>query len=299
MDRLSSPEALDTLLTVTKPRQWLALTGLLVLILIALLWAFTGEIVVRQSVHAALVGSGGLDSIIVKESGEIRDIRVKAGEYVTRGQVVARINRENLVQDISDLEMLYGQDPDPERKQELESLRQELEKTSVIISRESGRVVRLNAEAGDIVTSGSSLMEISVMGKQVKDLIGVLYAPLSKGRLIQPGMPVYLYPSMVKKEEYGYMYGRVNQISEFSVDKTEINRMIGSDSLITFLTQDEAVLEVLVDLQLDPDTFSGYAWSSSSGPDLQLESETLCTADIILGTKKPIELIIPSLSGRL
>ena len=299
MDRLSSPEALDALLMVTRPRQWLALCGLFVLIIISIVWAFTGEIVVRESVNAALVSSGGLDSIIVKEGGEIRDIRIKAGDYVKRGEVIARLNREDLVRRILDFEDTYGSHLSLAQKTEIDILKDELEQSSVVVAKNSGRVVRVNASVGDIIPSGFSLIEISVMGDQVKDLVGVMYAPLSMGRLIRPGMSVYIYPSMVKKEEFGYMYGRVNEISKFTVDHSEINKMIGSDALISNLTQDQAVLQVLVDLQLNPDTVSGYEWSSSEGPNLQLESETLCSADIILGTRKPIELIFPTISSLL
>lgn len=294
LDRLSSPEALDKLLIVTKPRQWLALSGLLVLIAIGLIWAFTGNIVIRQSANAALVSSGGLDTIIVKQGGELRDVRFEAGDFINAGDVVARLNREDLVSQINALQHVAN--PTKDQTKHLAELRTTLDQESVVISKESGRVVRVNAEAGDILNPAFPLIELSVMGNQVKNLVGVLYVPLSQGRLVKPGMPVYIYPSMVKKEEYGYMVGRVNEISQFSVDRSEIKKMIGSDELITYLTRNQAVLEVLVDLQLDPKTYSGYAWSSSQGPDLQLESETLCTADIILGSKKPIELILPTFS---
>ncbi|HAE55215.1 MAG TPA: NHLP bacteriocin system secretion protein, partial [Acidimicrobiaceae bacterium] len=44
LDRLSSPEQLDQLMTVTKPRAWLVLGGIGLLLMTFMVWSILGQI---------------------------------------------------------------------------------------------------------------------------------------------------------------------------------------------------------------------------------------------------------------
>ena len=45
----------------------------------------------------------------------------------------------------------------------------------------------------------------------------------------------------------------------------------------------------------DPDTPTGYAWSSSSGPDATLQSGTVAAATVAVEQQRPLALVIPAL----
>ena len=55
LERLSLPEQLDQLMAVTGPRGWIALAGIGLLLLIAILWSVLGRVATRVST-ANLVG---------------------------------------------------------------------------------------------------------------------------------------------------------------------------------------------------------------------------------------------------
>ena len=61
LDRLSSPEQLDTLLRITRPHAWLALVALAVLLGVGLFWSVTARLPIEMSAPALLVQSDVTD----------------------------------------------------------------------------------------------------------------------------------------------------------------------------------------------------------------------------------------------
>jgi HlyD family secretion protein len=59
------------------------------------------------------------------------------------------------------------------------------------------------------------------------------------------------------------------------------------------------VTEVRVALERDPNTVSGFRWSSPGGPPVKLSAGTIATAEIVTETRAPITLIIPILRQKL
>lgn len=101
-----------------------------------------------------------------------------------------------------------------EAEQKLASLRMQLESTSRIVSTRAGRVTEVFKERGDMVTSGEALLGLEV-SSQNADLSMVAYFSPYQGKMIKPGMPVHLTPSVVRAEEFGYIMGKVEHVSLF------------------------------------------------------------------------------------
>ena len=100
LERLSSPEQLNQKLTVVSPVGWLALASLAILIFAAVLWGFMGSISNKIQGGGVLMYGDGIVSLTSQTGGQITDINVQAGEYVERGQVIARVSQEELVRQI-------------------------------------------------------------------------------------------------------------------------------------------------------------------------------------------------------
>jgi HlyD family secretion protein len=99
MDRLSSPEELDSLLQVTSAEGWLALTGICTLIAAIVLWSIFGELPIKVSAEQCiLVKSGGVNIVTTSAGGRVSDISVEAGDTVTRGQIIGRIDQYEILQ---------------------------------------------------------------------------------------------------------------------------------------------------------------------------------------------------------
>ena len=93
LERLSSPEQLDLMMEVTNTRSWIALTGLGLLLTVALVWAFVGTVPTKVQAQGVLIRPGGVFDIYAQGTGQVGQVLVKEGDTVALGQVVARVSR--------------------------------------------------------------------------------------------------------------------------------------------------------------------------------------------------------------
>jgi len=104
LDRLSSPEQLDQKITVISPIGWAAILSLAILILAALAWGFLGIVFNKVYGSGLLMYGDGIVSITSQTSGQITDVCVRAGNYVEKGQIIARVTQEDLTQRIEQVQ---------------------------------------------------------------------------------------------------------------------------------------------------------------------------------------------------
>ena len=162
-----------------------------------------------------------------------------------------------------------------------------------MLSTFSGRVIEVMTEQGDLVTPGQPLLRLDRTGRTVTGLEAVVYVPSGYGKRIRSGMEVRIAPSSVAPEEYGYLLGTVTYVSDFPTTSRAIQRTLRNPELVAKLTQGDAPYEIRADLRLDPTTVSGYRWSSSDGPPIDILTGTLCGALITVERRRPIDLVIP------
>ena len=100
LDRLSSPEQLDQKLTVISPIGWAALISVLALIAAALAWGFLGTVSDKVSGSGMLMYGEGIYTLTSQTGGPVSDLSVRAGDYVEKGQVIARVEQDELLRRI-------------------------------------------------------------------------------------------------------------------------------------------------------------------------------------------------------
>ena len=96
LERLSSPEQLETLIRVVTPSAWLALAPLAGLVVLGLVWGWYGSIPSKVSGKCILLNRTGLADIASAVSGRIVDMPIKVGEAVKAGQEIARVAQPEL-----------------------------------------------------------------------------------------------------------------------------------------------------------------------------------------------------------
>lgn len=102
LDRLSSPEQLDRLITVTSPRIWLTVITIGVVLACGILWGIFGTIPLKVDTSGILVSSGGVSSVSSTVNGKVTDVRVNIGDEVKKGDTLAIIGEEEIVSEIND-----------------------------------------------------------------------------------------------------------------------------------------------------------------------------------------------------
>jgi len=165
-----------------------------------------------------------------------------------------------------------------------------------VVSPFSGRVLELLVVRGDVVSPGTPILSVEVLSE---NLIAVLFVPAAEGKRIHPGMPVRVSPTTVKREEYGFLEGRVTWTAAYPSTSRGMIRLLGNEALVAKLMKEGPPLQINVALERDPRTPTGYRWSSSRGPNLKISSGTLTTGGIIVKQDRPVSLVIPTVREKL
>ena len=417
LDRLSSPEQLDMLMRVIKPKAWLALITLLLLIFGATSWGWFGslpdKIIAKKCV---LLKPVGLAVVTSESDGYVTDFAVELGDMVEKGSVVARIAQPDLIYRIRQAEIyvheleahekmvnsfasqgvaltqkivvrnkqlfesqivfaqqrvenaqerarlaaerltmhgeLYAkglvtdqarmalregainarQDAvsaslevinlqnqidelkltDLERdkqgrseiasagaqlkeaRRQLDSLVQKEKVSTVVISQYSGRVTEIKARNGMLVYRGTPVITIERDNLNKANLEAVIYLPLGDGRRVLPQMLAQIVPSTVKREEDGFIWANIRQVSDYPVTKASMMLLMQNGSLVRHLSGSEPPTEIRATL-MEAESPSGYKWSSAKGPSIAIASGTICDAQIIIRHQRPLSLVVPFL----
>lgn len=283
LEKLSSPDQLDLFATFASPRGWLALLGLGCVIIAAVLWGIIGALPAKVQGQGILVSQGGVAAVVCGVDGQFTDIKVAPGDIVREGEVVARVFHPDWKRDT-------GENMTEEA---MARRREKITRDSQVVSPYSGRVLEVVVNRGEWGKPGTPVLHLELTGKDMKALEAVLYVPLEEGKKISPGMEVQVSPTVIRREEYGFMSGRVTSVSDFPATREGMMKLLGSTELVEKLLGQGASVEVHVDLTPDTGTVSGFKWSSRGGPPVKIESGTLCRGDIIIDTARPVELAVP------
>jgi multidrug efflux pump subunit AcrA (membrane-fusion protein) len=267
LDRLSSPEQLDALIQVTRPRGWLALIGLGLLLVAATTWGFLGAIPTRVNAPGVLIRPGGIFDVHAPVAGQLVELLVAEGALVSRGQPVAHLSLPAAADGA----------------------------VTVVTSPNAGRVVELKRNAGAIVAPGTALMSLELSGDASPALQVVAYVPATQGKNVQPGMSVQVSPTTAARQEYGFLVGRVRAVSDFPSTPDGMTRTLGNPALAQSLSAGGPPFATYVELERDPTSASGYLWSSAKGSPVPVNSGTMCVVTITIRTRRPIDLVIPLL----
>ncbi len=94
LQNLSSPEQLDQLIKITRPRAWLVLATLGFLLAATVLWSVFGSLPSTLTGQGIIVRQGGTYNIVALGGGVIIDFEdFKTGQLIHKGQVLGRVTQ--------------------------------------------------------------------------------------------------------------------------------------------------------------------------------------------------------------
>lgn len=175
---------------------------------------------------------------------------------------------------------------------ELQEKRASLRENVEVVAAAGGRVLEMIVDLGDVVAPGSAILSMEVNSDE---LVAVLFVPAELGKRVVPNMEVRISPSTVKREEHGFILGEVIWVAEFPSTSRGMQRLLANEELVSRLTSQGPPIQVDVRLHEDRDTPTGFRWSSSTGPDLEITSGTLADGSVIVQRDRPLSLVIPRL----
>src|ERR1700751_1320405 len=96
LERLSSPEQLDYLMSITSPAGWLAISAIGIILFLIVLWGFLGRVPDKVSGSGILIRGGAVYDVAAANDGFVTQVLVKPGDEVNSGQVVDTMSQSDL-----------------------------------------------------------------------------------------------------------------------------------------------------------------------------------------------------------
>jgi HlyD family secretion protein len=184
--------------------------------------------------------------------------------------------------------------------------RQKLARTSPIVCPAEGRVAQVLSVPGGLVHEGAPvvLLHAPRAGRGADDAgpayDAIVFVSAGEGKKIEVNHPVEVVPATVKREEHGFIRGRVAAISELPATKLAMEVALEHPELVEAFLKRYApgvVLRVQIKLDEREPASAGrppvFRWSTSAGQRPPLKTGTICQAAIVVERRPLIRLILP------
>lgn len=301
LNKLRSPEKLDTMFTITTPISWIGVGTMWCLLFSILLWSIFGAFTVKVDGMGLIMDSAGVVNVSHIAQGKVAEVFVQKGQSVKRGDLIAKLEQSDRSADTQMAQYGMGlamNDRDAmERVYQYDAKKRQQTVAENIYSDYDGIVDDVLVEKGSILGSNSPVCTIRLT-QDSDELMGIIYVPVESGKRIEPGMTVQLAPNGVDISESGSLMGVVRSISQYPVSGESARQKLGNAQLAQWIQQkqDSALMEVTFDLIKDENSESGYLWTSSVGVHKPVSAGSFCTGSIIVERRPPIEKVFYKLS---
>jgi HlyD family secretion protein len=201
-----------------------------------------------------------------------------------------------------------------EKDTKLKLDREKLMRTARIVSHVHGSVAQVLSARDELVKEGAPVVLVhSPRSEPETDGPGaayeaVVFVPAGEGKKVEIGHAVEISPATIKREEHGFMRGRVVGVSELPATRLAMDAALAHPELVdTFvkryapgvLLRVQIKLEELAAADVGAPSPRGskpanpFRWSSASGSRQALKTGTMCQAAIIVKKRRLINLLLP------
>jgi|TARA_B100000315_G_C14563417_1_gene581685 HlyD family secretion protein len=170
-----------------------------------------------------------------------------------------------------------------------------IQQQHVILSPVDGTIMELRFDVSNMIETGDDVAEIMPFAKSKNKCVA--YVDATFGKRIKKGMSVLVSPSVARPEKYGYIEGTVIEIGELIASQATIE-LAYSNKLFAekIIRANPSPIKVIVALNEDEHTPSGYEWTSAGGFPYPVDIGTITTIKVQYETERPIELFLPWLN---
>jgi len=245
---MNSPKEINDHLRVTAVPTYLLAAAIILMLGAFIVWGFLGTVSDKAYYSGVVFPVQGTTDITLPNKGMVRSMLVHNGDSVHEGQTVALVS-------IGDSH-------------------------SFLTSTVDGLVISAKTdnepfEAFDPIVS---VIDGDVTGDQAQRTQLIAYADNEAQRDLRIGMETQVWPADEKRDEIGYVRGRITQVVRYPADADEVRQTLKSNILAKrLLEQGDVVYEVRIDLLRSPEDATRYDWSFGEPVDVRMDIGTYCS----------------------
>jgi multidrug resistance efflux pump len=257
LEGVSSPEELDRLVKVALPRTWVALAGLGVLMVAAVVWATVARVPTTVKGPGYFLHEGGIHTAAAPTAGVVVDVLHQVGDEVVPGELLGHLRAAD-------------------------------GRLVAIRSPSSGKLVEVSVGVGDYLDAGRPLALVDPVAQPE-----VVYAflPQNDAKEAHVGDRVQISTPVAPSSQYGFLLGHVTQIAQIPTTQERLTSIVRLKTILARINRLGPVFEILVTLERDPQTPSKLAWSIGQGPPYTLSIGTPVSISVVTGDRAPINYV--------
>lgn len=244
--RLQSADQIESVLKITSvPTYLIALTVLLLLVAF-LTWGFMGTVSDKVYYSGVVFPNQGTADVSLPNQGMIRTMLVHSGDHVKQGQSVALIS--------------VG------------------ESYSILTSTVEGTVISTKVDNEQFEAFEPIVSVVDSIDTQNQKAILIAYIDNAGQRNLRVGMDAQVWPENEKRDEIGYVRGRVTRIDRYPVAADVVRQTLKSDEMAERLLEaGELMYQVQIELLASKDNPKEYDWSFGVPDDINMNVGTYCS----------------------
>ena len=243
---LQSPDQIGSTLKVTAlPTYLLAFTALLLLTAF-FVWGFLGSVSDKVYYSGVVFPSEGTTDVSLPNRGLVRTIFVHSGDHVDQGQSVALVSMDDSY--------------------------------SILTSSVEGTVISTKVDNEPFEAFEPIISVVSGGQVQTQRSILIAYIDNAGQRYLREGMMAQVWPENEKRDEIGYVKGRVMRIDRYPVSANEVRKTLKNEEMAgRLLSSGDMMYQVQIELLPSPDDPSKYYWSFGEPEDVNMNVGTYCS----------------------
>lgn len=244
--QLESPEQIGSILRVTAlPTYLLALT--VVLLLGAFfVWGFLGTVSDKVYYSGVVFPLEGTTDVSLPNRGMVRTMFVHSGDHVDRGQTIALISMEDSY--------------------------------SILTSSVEGTVISAKVDNEPFEAFEPIVSVIDSLNHQSQRSMVIAYVNNAGQRDLREGMDAQVWPEDEKRDEIGYVRGRIVRIDRYPVAANVVRQTLKSEDMASRLLESgEMMYQVNIELLHSREAPSQYDWSFGEPEDVSMNVGTYCS----------------------
>lgn len=164
---------------------------------------------------------------------------------------------------------------------------------TVVFAEEAGEVVGTFVFPGMVVTRTAPLMTLQRENQVKTPPYFFAYVPVIDAKAVRPGMSARVELTKYLFKKFGYIIGKVKEVSTLPVSDAAILTKLFNQSLVETL-KEKSVVQIIIELEKDPNTPTGYHWTSGRGPEQPITIGNFGIAQIVVDTVAPIYFLLPN-----
>ena len=243
---LSSPDQIGTVLKITALPTYLLAFTVLLMIGAFFVWGFLGTVSDKVYYSGVVFPLQGTSDVSLPNKGMIRTMFVHGGDHVTRGQTVALVS-------VGD-------------------------SYSILTSTVEGTVISTKVDNEPFEAFEPILSVVDGMDPRSGKAMLIAYVDNAGQRHIKEGMGAQVWPENEKRDEIGYVRGRITRIDRYPVAADVVRQTLRSEEMADrLLTAGTTMYQVNIELFTSAENPAEYDWSFGQPEDANMNIGTYCS----------------------